>query len=191
MKTIRTENQNGIVIVTFDAPDSPVNTMGEVWQADMDALAAQLAAEKDGIRGIFICGQQDMLESYVIAKIWDDPSADVDEIISEFFRLYFGAAEKPMKEFYQKLEETACNPDNYRKPWYRKNGIDWKNVAWTQLGTADRMKEFGSLIAEAEQLAATEQEKKRVALWRDALWKWMEEGRAQHLKNSAEKSGGV
>lgn len=146
---------------------------------------------KDGIRGIFICGQQDMLESYVIAKIWDDPSADVDEIISEFFRLYFGAAEKPMKAFYQKLEETACNPDNYRKPWYRKNGIDWKNVAWTQLGTVDRMKEFGSLIAEAEQLAATEQEKKRVALWRDALWKWMEEGRAQHLKNSAEKSGGV
>lgn len=54
MKTIRTENQNGIVIVTFDAPDSPVNTMGEVWQADMDALAAQLAAEKDSIRGIVL-----------------------------------------------------------------------------------------------------------------------------------------
>ncbi|MBY4594812.1 3-hydroxyacyl-CoA dehydrogenase NAD-binding domain-containing protein [Ottowia caeni] len=54
MNTIRTENQNGIVIVTFDAPDSPVNTMGEVWQADMDALAAQLAAEKDSIRGIVL-----------------------------------------------------------------------------------------------------------------------------------------
>ncbi len=54
MNTIRTENQNGIVIVTFDEPTSPVNTMGEAWQADMDALAAQLAAEKDQIRGIVL-----------------------------------------------------------------------------------------------------------------------------------------
>ena len=54
MNTIRTENQNGIVIVTFDEPNSPVNTMGEAWQADMDALAAQLAAEKDQIRGIVL-----------------------------------------------------------------------------------------------------------------------------------------
>lgn len=54
MNTIRTENQNGIVIVTFDEQGSPVNTMGEAWQADMDTLAAQLAAGKDQIRGIVL-----------------------------------------------------------------------------------------------------------------------------------------
>ncbi|MET4577820.1 3-hydroxyacyl-CoA dehydrogenase NAD-binding domain-containing protein [Ottowia thiooxydans] len=54
MNTIRTENQNGIVIVTFDEPNSPVNTMGEVWQSDMDALAEQLAAAKADIRGIVL-----------------------------------------------------------------------------------------------------------------------------------------
>ena len=54
MNTIRTENQNGIFIVTFDEQNSPVNTMGDAWQADMDALAAQLTAEKDSIRGIVL-----------------------------------------------------------------------------------------------------------------------------------------
>lgn len=54
MNTIRTENQNGIVIVTFDEPNSPVNTMGEVWQSDMDALAEQLVASKADIKGIVL-----------------------------------------------------------------------------------------------------------------------------------------
>ncbi|WP_028604556.1 3-hydroxyacyl-CoA dehydrogenase NAD-binding domain-containing protein [Ottowia thiooxydans] len=54
MNTIRTENQNGIVIVTFDEPNSPVNTMGEVWQSDMDKLAEQLLAAKAEIRGIVL-----------------------------------------------------------------------------------------------------------------------------------------
>ena len=54
MTTIRTDYQDGIAIVTFDEPGSPVNTMGEAWQADMDALAAELAARKDQLRGIVL-----------------------------------------------------------------------------------------------------------------------------------------
>ena len=49
----------------------------------------------DGVRGIFECGEQDQLEQYVMAKVWDDPSVDVDAVIGEFFRLYFGAAGEP------------------------------------------------------------------------------------------------
>jgi len=40
------------------------------------------------------------------------------------------------------------------------------------------MKQLGILIAEAQQLAQTDLEKRRVALWHDALWQWMVEGRA-------------
>ena len=142
---------------------------------------------EDGIRGIFICGEQDMLEGYVIAKLWDDPSQDVDVILNEFFHRYFGEAEKPMKRFYLEIEKIACDPKNYYPPCRRKNGIDWKNVAWTQLGTAERMKRLGAFIDEAEALARTEQEKRRVGLWHDAIWKWMEDGRAEYL---AKERGG-
>lgn len=144
---------------------------------------------EDGIRGIFICGEQDMLEGYVIAKLWDDRGQDVDALLDEFFHLYFGAAARPMKDFYLQLEQIACDPGNYPPPLYRKNGIDWKNVAWTHLGTGPRMKRLGQLMDEAHARAQTEVEKRRVTLWNDALWKWMQEGRAEYLATQAQKDG--
>ena len=136
---------------------------------------------EDGIRGIFICGEQDMLEAYVIAKLWDDPTQDVDAMLDEFFRLYFGAAAKPMEKFYLQLEEIASNPRNYPPPYHRRNGIDWRHVAWNALGTGERMEQLGSLMTQALGLAQTEQEKRRVGLWNDAIWKWMVDGRAEYF----------
>lgn len=54
LKTLRCELADGIATITFDEEGSPVNTMGEAWQADLDALAAELAAQKDAIRGIVL-----------------------------------------------------------------------------------------------------------------------------------------
>lgn len=146
---------------------------------------------RDGVRGIFICGEQDMLEAYAIAKVWDNPSIDIDALLEEFFRLYFGAAAKPMQDFYSMLETIATDPANYPPPYYRKDGIDWRNVAWSCLGTEPRMQQLGARIDEAQALAQTDMEKRRVTLWRDALWKWMQEGRAQYLAHEpADKGGG-
>jgi len=142
---------------------------------------------KDGIQGIFICGEQDMLEGYVIAKIWDDPEQDVDAMLDEFFHRYFGAAEMPMKKFYLELERIASDPENYPPPYRRNNGIDWKGVPWSFQGTAERMGQLGKWMDEAQALAQTELEKQRVGLWRDAIWKWMQEGRADYVAKLAEK----
>jgi hypothetical protein len=135
---------------------------------------------RDGVRGIYECGEQDQLEQYVMAEVWDDPHVNVDGLIDEFFRLYFGGAGEPMKRFYLRLEEIACDPANYPAPYHRRDGIDWKNVAWERLGTPERMQELGALIIQAERQAATDLEKQRVALWRKALWEWMCQGRDQH-----------
>ena len=142
----------------------------------------------DGVRGIFECGEQDQLEQYVMVKVWDDPKANVDGLIDEFFRLYFGAAGEPMKRFYLRLEEIACDQANYPAPYHRRDGIGWKQVAWERLGTAERMEELGALIAQAEKLAVTDPEKQRVVLWRKALWEWMCQGREQYLAAQKPKS---
>ncbi len=131
---------------------------------------------KDGFRGIFVCGEQDMLEAYVIAKLWDDPDQNLDTMLDEFFRLYFGASAEPMKAFYLQIEEIACNPANY-PPMYRPS----RTVAWKNLGTAERMEELKTLIAKAQTQAQTDTEKRRVSLWHDAIWKWMLDGRADYL----------
>jgi len=131
---------------------------------------------RDGVRGIYECGEQDQLEQYVMVKVWDDPGVDVDGLIDEFFRLYFGAAGDPMEKFYLRLEAIACDPANYPPPYTRANGIDWRKAAWERLGTPERMEELGAFISQAEKLAETETEKRRVGLWRNAIWEWMRQG---------------
>src|ERR1035438_625522 len=122
-----------------------------------------------------------------MVKVWDDPNTDVDALIDEFFRLYFGTAGEPMKRFYLRLEEIACDQSNYPAPYYRRDGIDWKKVAWERLGTPERMEELGALIAQAEKLAVANPEQQRVALWRKALWEWMCQGREQYLATQTPK----
>lgn len=54
MKTIRYELQDGIATLTFDEPNSPVNTMCLQWQEDLTSAAAQVVKDKDAIRGIVL-----------------------------------------------------------------------------------------------------------------------------------------
>ena len=55
MDTIRYElDADGIATITFDAPDSPVNTMTVEWQADLAEAAAQLGRDKERIKGVLL-----------------------------------------------------------------------------------------------------------------------------------------
>jgi 3-hydroxyacyl-CoA dehydrogenase / enoyl-CoA hydratase / 3-hydroxybutyryl-CoA epimerase len=54
MKNIHYQLQGGIATVTFDEPNSPVNTMCRQWQEDMSALAAQVLQDQDAIQGIIL-----------------------------------------------------------------------------------------------------------------------------------------
>ena len=51
MKTIKYELADGIATITFDEPDSPVNTMCRQWQDDLSALAARVALDQERITG--------------------------------------------------------------------------------------------------------------------------------------------
>ena len=54
MKTISYSLADGIATVTFDEPNSAVNTMCLQWQDDMSALTAQIVKDKDAIKGILL-----------------------------------------------------------------------------------------------------------------------------------------
>lgn len=153
-----------------------------------DTAKAMRQFVRDGVRGIFECGEQDQLEQYVMARVWDDPETDVDAVIAEFFRNYFGPAGEPMRRFYLRLEQIATDPANYPTPYSRRDGIDWKKVAWERLGTAERMAELGGLIAQADQAATAEPFRQRFVLWRTALWDWMQQGRQEYLASQAPKT---
>lgn len=54
MKTMSYALQEGIATITFDEPNSPVNTMSLPWQADLGELAAQVLKDKDVIQGLLL-----------------------------------------------------------------------------------------------------------------------------------------
>ncbi len=54
MKTIQYQLADGIATVTFDEPNSPVNTMCRQWQQDLSELVAQVLKDKDAIKGIIL-----------------------------------------------------------------------------------------------------------------------------------------
>jgi 3-hydroxyacyl-CoA dehydrogenase/enoyl-CoA hydratase/3-hydroxybutyryl-CoA epimerase len=54
MKTIQYELSQGIATLTFDEPDSPVNTMCAQWQEDLNEVTAQIVKDKDAITGIIL-----------------------------------------------------------------------------------------------------------------------------------------
>ena len=58
MKTIRYELSNGIATLTFDEPDSPVNTMCLQWQEDLTEATTQVVKDKDAITGIILASNK-------------------------------------------------------------------------------------------------------------------------------------
>ncbi len=54
MKTIQYELHDGIATVTFDEPNSPVNTMCLQWQQDLSELVAQVLQDQHAIKGIIL-----------------------------------------------------------------------------------------------------------------------------------------
>ena len=138
----------------------------------LDGMIKQYA--RDGVQGVFLCGIGEQVDFYITMKLYDDPTADIDTLLAEFFTLYFGEAAEPMQAFYTLIEETYSDPNN----WDQNGGFhQTKTIAWTMLGTQERMTKLGALMAEAEQLAATPLVKTRVAHWKKGVWLYMNSGR--------------
>ena len=54
MKTIRYALEGGIATLTFDEPDSPVNTMCQQWQEDLSEAVARVQADRPQLRGLIL-----------------------------------------------------------------------------------------------------------------------------------------
>lgn len=142
---------------------------------------------KGGIRGAFLNGLGEQVDTYITMKLFDDPRLDVDDLLEEFFRRYYGSAWKPMKRLYLRIERIYSNPRNYPKEVQKsKHGFhQTEEMAWGYLGTEERMRELGRLIEEAKRSARTEVERRRVALFEQGVWQYMVEGRKKYLEKLA------
>ena len=137
--------------------------------------------KKFGVQGIFNCGYGQGVESYVTFRLMDNPSLNVNKLLSNYFTDLYGPAGKPLKQLYLAIEKTYSDPVNYSS--IKHVNAQTEQIAWGVLGTAERMKKFSGLMKKAENLSvgATEREKHNVKLFDLDVWKYMEAGRAQYV----------
>ena len=96
MKTIRYDkDSDGIVTLTFDEPNSPVNVMSAAWQASFNEAVDRVDAEKDSIRGVILASAKSTffagadLKAVVALKQSDAPQAfhEIEAIKARFRKL--------------------------------------------------------------------------------------------------------
>ena len=138
---------------------------------------------QDGVRGIFLCGIGEQLDFYATMKLYDDAQTNTDEMVDEFFALYFGNAAPAMHDFYDKIESVYANSVNYPMDIQTREAQfhQTEEIAWKYLGTEPVMEELAGYMDKAVQLASTPIEKARVESWRTGVWEYMKAGRAKYF----------
>ena len=133
-----------------------------------------------GYRGMFHCGYGQEVEAYVTFKLMDDPDANVDTLLDEYFTGLYGPAAGPMKQLYLEIEKTYSDPASYPKE--RLSGAA---LSWGSLGTEERMKRLGGLLSRARHLAQTDEQSHRIALFEESVWSYMTAGRKQYVERTS------
>ncbi len=133
------------------------------------------------VKGIFHCGFNGEVDNYIGLRLMDNPDLPVETLLADYFSQY-GAAGKPLREFYELVEKRFCDsglyPQNPDGSAY--DGHQRVDIAWNLLGDTATMATLQKLMDEAKRLAKTDEEKVRVQLWDDAVWSYMKAGKAQY-----------
>ncbi|MBN9404161.1 MAG: enoyl-CoA hydratase/isomerase family protein [Burkholderiales bacterium] len=87
-QTLRCELADGIATLTFDEPNSPVNTMCAAWQDDIVAAVEQLAAQKDQLMGVILASaKKTFFAGADLKSVMRLTEADAPAVFAEIERL--------------------------------------------------------------------------------------------------------
>ena len=144
---------------------------------------------RDGIRGAYLNGLGELVDTYVAFKLLDDPNLDVDALLDELFTRYYGGAAEPMKQFYLRIESVYSTPANYPPAVQTENRHfqQTEEIAWGWLGTSAVMKDLGELLEQAQATATTQAEFARVQLFEQSVWQHILAGRKHYEATKAGK----
>jgi hypothetical protein len=95
------------------------------------------------------------LTQVLFARLAWDSHAPVERIKDEYFRLYYGAAAAPMKEFYSNLESAYTNLSAWRS-WSRTSVL-WKLLHWEASPPARPLFELRHLQLKGGELTGPEE----------------------------------
>lgn len=126
--------------------------------------------------GIFHCGFNGEVDNYMHLEWMIDPDRKPEELLDEYF-CGFGKAAVPLKEFYRTVERRYCDRSRYPKGVVQQTA----KLAWGGDDIRPTMEKLAHLMHEAEEQAATSDEKRRVVQWKLAVWDYMKMGYEQFV----------
>ena len=137
----------------------------------------QFLKELDLRAALFFDGMRDDFENYLaFAWMWN-PDIPLKVLKNRYFASY-GAAEKPIRAFYDTIEDRFCTKANWRGWTSHEN----RTVAWKYLGDDETMARLGALMRQAETAKGlTPQARARVANWKAGYWDYMYNGKYQRF----------
>ncbi|MFA6816373.1 MAG: DUF4838 domain-containing protein [Lentisphaeria bacterium] len=118
----------------------------------------------------------DHIRIYVTMKLLDDWDRNVDDILEEYYRLFYGPAAQPMKKFWGSLEQIYLSARNTDSK-YTSADYDWMVLC-----PPAKVAELGKTMDDAQKLAPVGSVyAKRVQLIRDAVYQAVIVGNSDHV----------
>ena len=105
------------------------------------------------------------LNHYIAAKLAWDVDLDVDRLLDDFCEKFYGEAAKPMRTYWQTLEDAFAGYDECLSPYGRK----WTTLVVPEIFTLQTLAALNAAVSEAERTAADDLTGRRVQLIRARL----------------------
>ena len=112
---------------------------------------------------------------YVATKMLFDADAKLDDLLDEYYRLFYGPAERPMRRFWEAMEAECARAHGLRM---RNKGLVWLAVA-----SGKFMETVRAALEEAEGLATVEPYASRVGIIRQGVYGMMQQ-RIGHARSA-------
>ncbi len=141
----------------------------------------------DGLQGLFaeIYIKQHEVESYIMSRLIYDNSIGYEELLNEYYNLYYGNAGKAMKQVFEKIETVSTDIKNYPATFQAKDKVNssyvmgmYDEATLWQVGTPQRIAAIDKLLIQAQKAARTPIEKARIKRFISNLWEPVKSGRA-------------
>ncbi|RMG78252.1 MAG: DUF4838 domain-containing protein, partial [Bacteroidetes bacterium] len=138
---------------------------------------------KLGVKGMFMeMGDMNSalyhINYYIISKALVENNFNVDKALSEYYRRFYGPAEKPMKKFWSIIE----NARTVEKTRYNSATGSCLYKDWEILGSKERMKKLETALRRAESLVKTEPFISRIRIIRTGVMAYLKKQKAKHEK---------
>ena len=171
----------------LNIPDVSPRMVGElIRRLKRYRFSGGVMVQNDEVRGpVWSYPALDHLRVCVLAKMLDNPDLSEDDIVDEYYTLFYGPAREPMKRFWDYINTVLYNEERMGPVWRGELELTLE-YQWTVVCPPEDLQKMGQWLDEARELTKEDTVyRQRVDLMDAAVYK------AYFVRASSEVRGGI